>query len=1070
MRTGSSDTQLRGHRGGLHVDTRLKKVRKSRHYQIDLEGLEARTLLATTPAAAATLINGLPVAPIPLTSLTSVTGSNPAVDGNANSPTVVVDPYDSQKVFAVWGDDLSSLSPVPHTTAIVEGAFSSNGGTNWQGLGTSVNPVFFPDPLTVNNNPPTAYTEVTDPSVAFDSRGNVYVLSLQSSGASDGALILTEFNFSGNTPSEVTLPNSGIVYQWVTGSDAATSPTLAVDPGTYPNSGPGTTPPLASLPNDPFANNLYIAWASIDTEPANPNPFTAVGFNPDRAELIVGTPISNPSANESPLAFSGVTTLNLNGNFGSQRNTHPQLVINPGNTTNSNQNSIDPGQITIGWEDSGTDATLAPPVTLLLSNIVLPGDSFGFNGGTGLIQPGTSSASPGNWAKAIIYAAGNSPTNAADPVGIATRTLANNDSTDVNAIQMADDIVIADQGLGAIGVLLNSGTGTFPTTSVTTASASPSGVVLGDFVGGHTTATILDAATSNGASSGGVSVLSNGTPPPPFGNDGLGTFKKGVPLPSVPGGQGETGIVSADLDGNGNPDIIAADPGNGSIDIWLNPSAGSTPPISLALPAGDTPIAVAVDKFRGNQSNFDIAVLNANGKILVFVNNILPGTSVTPANFSLQTIATVPNAVSMTSGAVSGNSNTPDLVVVTNSPNFNANELVVIPNTSTPGGAAVTFAAARTVANSNFPGTPVGGNQGVATGDLSNSFHAGFNDIAVVYGLGGSTGESMVAVFQNLDDLVLHSFSRTQPTAGTDFDAGQTDPTAMALLFLTNNLVTPTPKTPWEDIVVTNNDNDDSRDPSPFAGTVSVLQPATSPTVTTQSITTFTDAVNVPNPGALDNFTVTVALTDQQSVGNLSLILMAPNGSTITLLDNANAVGGTAIKPPQGYTNGNAIGVFGFSPTSSPGIAVGTIFDDNATRNIFDPTTAGPPTNGNSATASIGYFQAEGGSLQRFLASLNGSTNPSNINGPWKLVITNFSSAAPAFGNLEQFSLQFSTRMTPPVNPATGQPRTPSNIASQFLFTYPTNTTPFPTIVVGGSLTDTYPTAAPSTPNGVGPG
>ena len=74
---------------------------------------------------------------------------------------------------------------------------------------------------------------------------------------------------------------------------------------------------------------------------------------------------------------------------------------------------------------------------------------------------------------------------------------------------------------------------------------------------------------------------------------------------------------------------------------------------------------------------------------------------------------------------------------MTNSPNFNANELVVIPNMSTPGGAAVTFAAARTVANSNFAGTPVGGNQGVATGDLSHSFHAGFNDIAVVYAAGG---------------------------------------------------------------------------------------------------------------------------------------------------------------------------------------------------------------------------------------------------------------------------------------------------------------------------------------------
>ena len=101
----------------------------------------------------------------------------------------------------------------------------------------------------------------------------------------------------------------------------------------------------------------------------------------------------------------------------------------------------------------------------------------------------------------------------------------------------------------------------------------PSGVALGDFVAGHTTSSILDAATANDASSGGVSVLSNGTPPTD-GQDGF-TCKK-VPLSSVPGGQGETAIVSADLDGNWElPIIIAADPGNHSIDIWLNPSAGA---------------------------------------------------------------------------------------------------------------------------------------------------------------------------------------------------------------------------------------------------------------------------------------------------------------------------------------------------------------------------------------------------------------------------------------------------------------------------------------------------------------
>src|SRR5262249_24229214 len=107
MRTGASDIQGRGHRGRIRPDARLKRARKSQHRWIDLEGLESRTLLGTIPAATAT------GAPVNLTNLSDTT-----TGGNAISPTVAIDPYDSQKLLAVWGVDLSTLSPAPHTTAI----------------------------------------------------------------------------------------------------------------------------------------------------------------------------------------------------------------------------------------------------------------------------------------------------------------------------------------------------------------------------------------------------------------------------------------------------------------------------------------------------------------------------------------------------------------------------------------------------------------------------------------------------------------------------------------------------------------------------------------------------------------------------------------------------------------------------------------------------------------------------------------------------------------------------------------------------------------------------------------
>ena len=601
------------------------------------------------------------------------------------------------------------------------------------------------------------------------------------------------------------------------------------------------TPPTG-LSKDPYVNNVYIAWASIDTAPSFP---TITKFNPNRAEIIVGTPITNPSVpNEESLAFSGVTTLNLGGNLPvtPQLNAHPQLVISPVNATT-------PGEITVGWEDDGSGASASPPVTFLLSSLVGPGNSYGFTGATGPFVPAVSNNSPGNWSAATVYSAGVATSlTPADPVGIAVQSTVNASSTNVDG-KNGNDIIVADQGTGQIGILLNSGTGTFGTTGVALSSGSPSGVILGDFVSGHSNVNILDAAMANGSSSGGVTVSANGTNP----NDGQGNFLTASPLPPVPGGSGETAIVNGDIDGNGIPDIVAADPGNGSIDIWFNPAAsgGATSPISLALPGGYNPIAVVVDKFRGTSELPDIVVLNSNGKIVVFDNGITTGTP-TAADFTRSVLPfTISNPRSMTSGSVTGNAaGLPDLILVSNN-GFGQPDLSIVQNLWTSGTSA-SFASPFAVIASSFAGTPVPGEQGVATGKLSTlGNYSSFQDIAVVYAAAG-TGESMVAVFQNLDDTVLHAFSRSL----ADFDALQKNPTAIALLNLTNSTTNP-----WQDIVVTNNDN------SKFAGSVSVFQPTTATTVTTPKSTLFTDVVSVPSPSLVNDLTVTVDLVDFQTVG-----------------------------------------------------------------------------------------------------------------------------------------------------------------------------------------------------------
>jgi hypothetical protein len=302
MATGSSSIHSRRRGGRSRPDARLKDGRKARFRWLETEGLEPRTLLATIPAAVAT--GGA----INLSGLSSVT-----TGGNANSPAVVVDPYDPQEVIAVWSVDLSGVTPAAHTTSIVEGAYSNDGGSSWTSLGTSVAPVQVDPANATAASPANTYTQVIDPSVGFDSQDHFYVLSLQETGAADGELDLTRFSFSGGAPVPQPLPNGGIVYQWVAGSDAATDPVLAVD----------AARPLAGTTPDPHANNVYIAWSSIDTEPVNPAPFSTPGFNPNRAELVVGTPVSNPQGTGETLAFSGVQTVNAGGNSGVQRDSHP---------------------------------------------------------------------------------------------------------------------------------------------------------------------------------------------------------------------------------------------------------------------------------------------------------------------------------------------------------------------------------------------------------------------------------------------------------------------------------------------------------------------------------------------------------------------------------------------------------------------------------------------------------------------------------------------------------------------------------------------------------------------------
>ena len=113
-------------------------------------------------------------------------------------------------------------------------------------------------------------------------------------------------------------------------------------------------------------------------------------------------------------------------------------------------------------------------------------------------------------------------------------------------------------------------------------------------------------------------------------------------------------------------------------------------------------------------------------------------------------------------------------------------------------------------------------------------------------------------------------------------------------------------------------------------------------------------------PVSITNTTDLTASTSRSTsstptIPHLGLILIAPSGDMFTLLLNqVPVVGGTADTGIG--IGGSNLGVMTYTNNNIATYAMGTTFDDNATRDIFDPTTAG--TNAISGPA-IGDYQPE---------------------------------------------------------------------------------------------------------------
>ncbi len=267
------------------------------------------------------------------------------------------------------------------------------------------------------------------------------------------------------------------------------------------------------------------------------------------------------------------------------------------------------------------------------------------------------------------------------------------------------DIIVVEAGATAVGIFRNtstSGSISFATRVDVSTSVSgliPIEVTVADYDGDGRP----DLAVSS-SYSGNIVVLQNAS------SSGTVSFNAAVAFTS---GSGSFGITSADFDGDGKMDIAVVDTGSASVAVFRNTaSAGTINSSSFAsavnFATGSTPIDVEAADIDGD-GQMDIITSNLGSNTISILHNTASAGSITSGSFASHVdFASGTNPSGLGIGDIDGDGKV-DIAVS----NSNSNSISVYRNTSTSG--SISSGSLATKVDFSTSGT---GPEGMSIGDL----------------------------------------------------------------------------------------------------------------------------------------------------------------------------------------------------------------------------------------------------------------------------------------------------------------------------------------------------------------